>query len=94
MFSTTEHISRATRDLFDTQAAFYTASVHATMDAGMAAAELNADALKSLLASTIVATRQWLTGDSPYNWLTPALQQAAWRAPRAIESGTDAPHSH
>ncbi len=93
MFSTTEHISRATRDLFDTQAAFYTVSVQAIMDAGMAATELHADALKSLLASTTVATRQWFTGDSPYNWLTPVLQQAAWCAPRANESGTDAPHS-
>jgi hypothetical protein len=90
MFSTTEHMSRATRDLFDTQAAFYTVSVQAVMDAGMAATELNVDALKSLFASTIVATRQWSTGDGTYDWLTPVLQHATWRALPANESGTDA----
>ncbi|MES2325251.1 MAG: hypothetical protein V4633_23595 [Pseudomonadota bacterium] len=91
MFSSTEHITRATRDVFDTQAAFYTASVQAIMDAGMAATELHVDALKSLLASTTVATRQWFTGDSGYNWLTPVLQHPGWRASPANASGTDAP---
>jgi hypothetical protein len=46
--------------LFDTQAQCYKRLVNAAVDAGMNAAERQVDAVKTFMASSTVATRQWL----------------------------------
>lgn len=71
MFSNYEHFSRAARDLFDAQITFGTTVFHAVMDAGVNATELNVDAVKTLLATATVATRQLLSAGTTKDWLTP-----------------------
>lgn len=75
MFSNYEHFLQATRNLFDAQVAFATNVVHAVLDAGVNAAELNVEAIKSLLATATVATRQWLVAGAVDDWLTPVPQR-------------------
>jgi hypothetical protein len=60
MVTLAARISHTALDLMDVQLAFFTSMVHATMDAGVNATELNVDAMKSQLACSTVATRQWL----------------------------------
>lgn len=71
MFATQEHLSRATHDLFDAQTAFFSHVFTASMDAGLAAAEQNVEAMKAMLANATVATRQWLTAGSKGIRMTP-----------------------
>ncbi|MES3025348.1 MAG: hypothetical protein V4857_27550 [Pseudomonadota bacterium] len=71
MFSTYEQLLQASRDLFDAQMALFTDSVNALMDAGVNAAELQAEAVKTLMATATVATRQWFITNKTNDWLTP-----------------------
>ncbi|PWF44735.1 hypothetical protein C7C56_018940 [Massilia glaciei] len=57
--------------MFDAQVAFFTDSVHALVDAGVNAAELQAEAVKTLMATATVATRQWFMTSKTNDWLTP-----------------------
>ena len=87
MFSSAEFIARAFRDLFETQAGFYARNVHAAMDAGVTATELNIDSIKTLLATSTVATRQWCWEGGVGNWLAPdllSLSQSLQFAPPAL----------
>jgi hypothetical protein len=76
MFSTSEQFSRAARDLFDTELAALTNFIHATLDVGVHAVELNVDTVKSALASGTVLTRQWWIGGCGKDWLTPVPSTA------------------
>ena len=55
-----ERFAHAAAGLLDAHTAFLTSMVHAWMDAGVNATELNVDAMKSQLACSTVATRQWM----------------------------------
>jgi hypothetical protein len=76
MFSNPETLSRATRDLFDAQMAFFTQLVQSATDLGVNATEHHVDAMKTLLATATVDTRQWLNGGSAGDWMTPVPQFA------------------
>ena len=47
------------------------------MDAGVAATELTIDSIKTLLATSTVATRQWYWAGDARNWLTPVTHHPA-----------------
>ncbi|NHZ78063.1 hypothetical protein F2P44_01955 [Massilia sp. CCM 8695] len=78
MFSSSDLLFRSMRELFDTQAGMYQRSVHAAMDAGVSAAEVNVDSIRTLLATATVATRQWQCVGGASNWLTP-VPRDAWQ---------------
>jgi hypothetical protein len=71
MFSTSEQFLQAARDLFDAQVGLLTNVTDAILDAGVNAAELNADAVKTLMATTTVASRQWFNSTGASEWLAP-----------------------
>jgi hypothetical protein len=98
MFSSSDPFFRSMRELFDTQAGMYQRSVHAAMDAGVSATEVNVDSIRTLLATATVATRQWQCAGGASNWLTP-VPRDAWQfaffgrpqlaaPPAATEPGT------
>jgi hypothetical protein len=58
MLSTSETFSRASRDLLDAQLACFANLVQALMDDGVNATQRNVDAIKTLLATATVASRQ------------------------------------
>lgn len=66
------------RELFDAHAGMFERSVHAAMDAGVSATEVNVDSIRTLLASATVATRQWQFAGGASNWLTP-VPRDAWQ---------------
>ncbi len=87
MFSSSDHFARACRELYETQAGLYARSVHAAMDAGVSATERNIDSIKTLLATSTVATRQWCWAGGVGNWLAPDLlsfSQSLQFAPPAL----------
>jgi hypothetical protein len=61
MFSTSEQISRAMWALCEAHVSALTNFVNAAIEAGVNAAEVNADAVRSALASNTVLARQWLS---------------------------------
>lgn len=78
MFSSSDPFFRSMRELFDTQAAMYQRSVHAAMDAGVSATQVNVDSIRTLLATATVAIRQWQCAGGASNWLTP-VPRDAWQ---------------
>ena len=49
-------------------------------NAGASTAEHMADALRTLFATTAVATRQWYGPENAYSWLTPLrINQHCWQ---------------
>ena len=62
MFSTSEHISCALWALYQAHVSALTSVVDAAIEAGVRAAESNADAVRTAHASTTVLARQWLAG--------------------------------
>ncbi|RSZ59268.1 hypothetical protein HF313_02390 [Massilia atriviolacea] len=66
------------RELFDAHAGMFERSVQAAMDAGVSAAQVNVDSIRTLLASATVATRQWQVAGGASNWLTP-VPRDAWQ---------------
>lgn len=74
MFSTTEQISRATWALCEAQLSALTHYMHAAVEAGVNAAEVHADAVRTSLASGTVVTRHWLDAGQAHAWLAPARQ--------------------
>ncbi len=60
MWTYPEGFARAAQGMMDAQMEFFTSMVHAWMDTGLNAAELNVDAVKTQLANATVATRLWL----------------------------------
>lgn len=81
MFSTSEHFSRAARALFDVQAALYTSMVQALMDDGVNAAEHQADAIRTALATSTVVSRQWLAAGRAWAPAAPSDSGPAGRRP-------------
>jgi hypothetical protein len=71
MLITTEYFSRTARDLLDIQMACLDYTVHAMMDGGVSATERNVDAIKTLVATATVATRQWLVAGAAGGCSTP-----------------------
>ncbi len=61
MFSTSEYINRALWALCEAHVSALTQVVNAAVEAGVNAAEVNADAMRGALASNTVLTRQWLS---------------------------------
>ncbi len=61
MFSTSEHLSSAMWALCEAQVSALTQFVNAAIEAGVHAAEGNADAVRGTLASNTVLARQWLS---------------------------------
>jgi hypothetical protein len=72
MFSTSEQMTRATWALCEAQMAALTSYVNAAVDAGMHTAEVQADAVRTALASNTVLARQWLDGGQLTPWAVPA----------------------
>jgi hypothetical protein len=61
MFSTSEHLSRALWALCEAHVSALTQFANAAVEAGVNAAEVNADAVRGALASNTVLARQWLS---------------------------------
>lgn len=75
IFSPTNQFAQATGAIIDTNTAFYTNSVNALFDAGMDAAQHQADAMRTYLASATVAMRQWLgAGAGAFDWADPVAR--------------------
>jgi hypothetical protein len=68
MFSTSEHLSRATWSLCEAQLSALTSFFHAATEAGVRAAEVQSDTVRTALASNTVVTRQWLGSDDALPW--------------------------
>jgi hypothetical protein len=79
MFSTSEQISRAMWALCEAHVTALTNYVNAAIEAGVHAADVNADAVRTALASNTVLARQWLGPSQVHAWAI---------APRTIESNT------
>lgn len=86
MFSSPAPGSSAFQELFDTHAGLYARSVQQVMEAGESAMEQHVDALRTLFATTTVATRQWLGAGSVYDWLTPVPLPAAPVVPDLVKA--------
>jgi hypothetical protein len=74
MFSTTEQISRATWALCEAQLSALMHYMHAAVEAGVNAAEVQADAVRTSLASGTVMSRHWFDVGQASAWLAPARQ--------------------
>jgi hypothetical protein len=81
MFSSLAPYSHALRELFDTQARFQAHSLRTLMEAGETAMEQHVDALRTLFATTTVATRQWSNAGSACDWMNPVFHATALFAP-------------
>ena len=76
IFSPSNQFAQATGAIIDKHTAFYTNSVNALFDAGMDAAQHQADAMRTYLASATVAMRHWL-GASAFDWASPVAHYPA-----------------
>ena len=98
MISHSEQFARVSHAFVSNQIALYTHSVEALVDAGAEAAGSNVDTLRTILARSTVATRQWLGAGGAYDWLSlvphqshlgwaslPALPASAQTAAPALE---------
>jgi hypothetical protein len=87
IFSPLNQFANATGVRIDTWDAFYTNSVHALFDAGMHAAEQGADTVRTIFASTTVATRQWFSTGA-FDWAVPVAQYPSHgRIPQSLPIG-------
>ena len=81
MFSSLASYSYALRELFDTQARYQAHTFRTLMETGETAMEQHVDALRTLFATTTVATRQWSNAGSACDWMNPVLPATALCAP-------------
>jgi alcohol dehydrogenase YqhD (iron-dependent ADH family) len=87
MFFSPITYSQPMRDLFDTQAGYCARALQTVMEAGQAVMEHHVDALRTLFATTTVATRQWSNAGVACDWMTPVLHATAHFAPDPEQSG-------
>ena len=93
MFSTTEHLSHTTGSLLAAQSTLFTQLLNAMIDAGMNAAENNADTMRTVLAKSTVAGREWYCAGN-HDWLVPLHRERySWSPLAASPTAAMAPRA-
>ena len=87
MFSSPVRYSQSLQDLFDTHAGYCAHALQTVMEASQAVMEHHVDALRTLFATTTVATRQWSNAGVACDWMNPVLHAAAHFAPDPEQGG-------
>ena len=76
MFSSSEQLTRVTHELVIRQSALVSHSAASLVDAALRVAEPNVETIRTNLASSTVATRQWLGAGGAHDWLSPVAHQS------------------
>ena len=84
MFSTSQQFSQTAKAMIEAQLGAFTRLAQTAFDAGVCAADLNVDTIKTALAAQTVASNQLFSAKDPVGFLGLALSQSQQSFARAM----------